>query len=372
MKILHIITGLGDGGAEAVLYRLCTYDDSTEHIVVSLMGHGKYGAVLAQKGVEVHAMGMNSGKLSFSALFKIRTLIKAIQPDVVQGWMYHGNIVASITNFGVKKSRLYWGVHHSQIDKSAMSKGTLAVVLLLSVISKWSPSRIIYCANSAKESHENLRFKQEKSIVVQNGYDLELFSPSRELGSLVRTDLNVTETALLLGFVARWHPDKDHNSLFAATSSVLQTFPDVRLILVGEGMDKNNAELIDSLKRFGIRECCVLLGRRDDVPAIMNAIDLHVLSSSSEAFPNVVAEAMACGTPCVATNVGDVAEIIGDTGWVVPRSDPDALAEAIVEGLTSAQEPGFNAKRVEVRERILSRFSVESMISAYHRTWILD
>jgi glycosyltransferase involved in cell wall biosynthesis len=141
-------------------------------------------------------------------------------------------------------------------------------------------------------------------------------------------------------------------------------------VLAGTGCSDDNAALVAQIKDHGFQGAVRLLGRRGDIPAIMNALDLHVLSSRSEAFPNVVAEAMACGTPCVVTDVGDAALIVGNTGWVVPPRDPERLAEAIVEALrerTDAKQ--WQSRSRAARQRILNEFSLEDMVERYHRVW---
>src|SRR5690606_24342480 len=163
-------------------------------------------------------------------------------------------------------------------------------------------------------------------------------------------------------------------NLIRAFSLLRKRMPDLHLVFAGTDCDDSNAELMRLLQEAGGMENVHLLGRRSDIPALMNALDLHVLSSShGEAFPNVVAEAMACGTPCVVTDVGDAAVIVGNTGWVVPPRDSEALARAIAEALAEGQNADmWHRRQRAARQRIVDEFSLEAMVARYHSVWGLS
>jgi glycosyltransferase involved in cell wall biosynthesis len=207
-------------------------------------------------------------------------------------------------------------------------------------------------------------------VVVPNGYETGKFAPDETAGAAIRQELGIGTQLPVVGLVGRWHPDKDHLTLIAAFARVTGHFPDAKLLLAGTGCSDDNAALVAQIKDHGLQGAVRLLGRRGDIPAIMNALDLHVLSSRSEAFPNVVAEAMACDTPCVVTDVGDAALIVGNTGWVVPPRDPERLAEAIVKALRErADAKQWQSRSRAARQRILNEFSLENMVKRYHRVW---
>jgi glycosyltransferase involved in cell wall biosynthesis len=224
----------------------------------------------------------------------------------------------------------------------------------------------VCCSRQASVVHQKLGYAAARFHLIANGYDLSYFQPDPEARVRIRRSWGIPDGEALIGFVARWDPQKDHANLFRALAKLVY-----RCVLIGDGMDDRNRELLSLIIRHHLDSRLILAGPRDDIPAVMNALDIHVLSSVSEAFPNVVAEAMSCGTPCVATDVGDSAKIIGETGWVVPAMEDDALAGAI----HCALEERINTpdlwqdRRQACRRRIGECFSLEKMIRSYCSLW---
>jgi len=170
--------------------------------------------------------------------------------------------------------------------------------------------------------------------------------------------------------VGRFDPLKDHRNLFEALSILKKKEINFRCILVGRDVNYENDKISGWIKEFGLSNDIVLLGQRSDIPEVMAALDIHILSSSSEAFPNVVAEAMISGTPCVTTDVGDAALIVGETGWVVPPSDTNALASGIADALEAFKNKKEWEQRCQLAQRrIRDNFSLEKMISRYRNLW---
>ena len=220
------------------------------------------------------------------------------------------------------------------------------------------------------EVHEALGYDRSKMSFIPNGYDLVDFRPGLDPQSELKTALVFDKTIPLIGTVGRFDPLKDHSNLLDALVILHERGLAVRCVLVGTGLDSSNAQILEWIARRGLADYVQLLGRRNDIPSIMNAMDLHVLPSSAEAFPNVVAEAMACGTPCVVTDVGDAAYIVGDTGWVVPPRDAVALAETIAVALQDLMiAEHCSGRRSRARSRIEMHFSIERMVSSYIAVW---
>jgi glycosyltransferase involved in cell wall biosynthesis len=372
VKVLHVINALGNGGAEGVLGRLITGDRRNRHEVISLMDTGFHGDRLASGGIPVHALGMARGRLKFAAVAELYRLVRAIRPDVVQTWMYHSDLVGGVVARMAGAKRIVWGIRASSLDPTKVPRSTRFVVKMNVIMARWVPDRIIVCSQEAARFHAALGYPQQKMTVVPNGYDLSAMKPDESSRLRMRNQMSIGSSEVVLGMVARWDPQKDHSNLLSALALLQQRdLAPWCAWFIGPGLTADNAELRNLLQRSGVADRVQLLGQRTDIPAILNALDLHVLSSSyGEAFPNVVAEAMACGVPCVATDVGDAGLILDGTGWLVPPRDSAKLAEAIECALRELTDAEVWARRKQsARRRIAEHFGLEAMIRAYNDLW---
>lgn len=371
-KVLHIITGLNEGGAEGVLARLCLHSKRPKHVVISLMDTGKYGADLIAAGFTVHCLGMNPGKPSLLKFFKLIRLIKAEHPDVVQTWMYHADLLGGIAARFAGIRRIFWGIRHSTLEKGKSKRTTILIARVCAMLSRWVPEKIICCAYKALEVHAEIGYESSKLLVIPNGYDLTRFKSDLIQRAAVREELVLGQDEFVLGKVGRFDPLKDHFNLLQALALVAQQRIAFKCILVGKGLSWDNDALTSRIAELGLQDRVLLTGPRSDIPAVMNALDLHVLSSCSEGFPNVIAEAMASGTPCISTNVGDALEIVGDTEACCEVNDPQALADLIYKMYEEwIQHPDSwrNRKALGI-QRIQAKFSIEGMAEAYETCWL--
>lgn len=370
-SILHVITGLEDGGAEAALFRLSTNDKNSRHHVVSLMGEGIYGPRLRARGVDVVSLNMRRGRVSLLGLLKLWRLMRTSEPDVVQTWMYHADLVGGAIARIAGIRNVAWGIRHTDLVEGESTGRTIKIARICAKLSRVIPRIIVCCAERGRSVHAELGYDEGRMVVIPNGYDLSVFAPDLSARVRVRHQLGLTASDAVLGFVARYNPQKDHRNLLQALAKLQTEGLKPICLLVGAGMDDQNFELKGRITELGLDQDSVkLLGRSDDVPAIMNALDIHVMSSSfGEAFPNVLAEAMACGTPCISTDVGDAREIVGDTGQIVPPNDANALAAAIAEMLPQVNGIGWNLRGEAARKHVCRNFSMLRMIDGYHRAW---
>ncbi|MFC6920914.1 glycosyltransferase family 4 protein [Meiothermus taiwanensis] len=369
MRVLHIITGLSDGGAEAVLYRLITHDAQDIHQVVSLTGEGKYGPLLRAAGVSVTTLNMPRGRVTFVGLKRLWQVVRQSRADVVQTWMYHADLLGGLVGrlAGVP---VVWGIHNTTLEPGHSRRATIWVARACARLSRWVPRRIVVCAQAAVGVHGALGYETSRMIFIPNGYDLSRFQPDSSARERLRREWGVPDDMPVIGMVARFDPYKDHANLIEALAWLARQGVRFQVVLVGTGMTSENIELTRRIEAAGLTDRVRLLGVRQDVPAIMAALDVHVLSSSAEAFPNVLAEAMACGTPCVSTDVGDAAQIVGDTGWLVPPRNAQALAEAVQSALTAWHDrPAWWARQQACRERIAQQFELQRMIEQYQTVW---
>lgn len=368
--MLHIITGLGNGGAEAVLYRLVIQDSVNKHVVISLMDMGKYGSLLKEKDVEVFCLNMPKGKLKFDGLVKLWRFVKSSRPDVVQTWMYHadflGGVVARLA--GVK--RVFWNIRHTDLVVGDSSRTTVFIARLCARLSYFVPEKIICCAEKAARYHSELGYNKEKMVVIGNGFQLDKFLPDLDLGLKIRNEFG-REDIPLVGMVGRFNVHKDHKNLMDALGLLRRNRLEFVCVLIGPDINVKNEKLLQWVRVNDLEDNVFLLGERFDIPAVMNSLDIHVLSSSTEAFPNVIAEAMACGIPCVTTDVGDADFIVGDTGWVVPPKNSQLLANALGDALTEIKlSPNeWRNRKSASRERIEACFSIDTMLKKYQAEW---
>lgn len=369
-SVIHLISGLNDGGAEAVLYRLCTSHLGMNHQVISMMGDGKYGPLLRQAGVTVTCLNMPQGRVTLGGLWKLWHLLRKERPDVVQTWMYHADLIGGVLArlAGIKK--IFWNIRHTTLDAEHSKRSTILVAKLCALISGWVPTGIVCCAQKAEEVHRALGYVSSNMPVIPNGYDLSRFALDVEARTRLRAEWGVGDR-WLLGMVGRFDPQKDHRNFLSALAELKQRGTDFYAVLIGRGMDGSNSQLAGWLQELGLVNDVLLLGQRTDIPDVMNALDVHVLSSAfGEAFPNVVAEAMACGTPVISTDVGDAAMIIGDTGWVVAPQNASALVDALSVACAEMDDTQqWAARRAAARQRVEDNFSLSRMVASYDALW---
>lgn len=371
MKILHIITSLGNGGAEGVLYRLITNDLENEHLVISLRDEGKYAPLLVEKGIPVTCLNMQPGKLSLKSIFTLYHAIKKAKPNIVQTWMYHADLLGGIVAKAAGIKRVYWNIRHSDFDSQHTKSNTIKVAKVCALISYTVPSKIISCSHVGAIAHSKMGYASEKIEVIGNGYDLNALRIDSQARQKVREELGIGKYPVL-GMVGRYDPQKDHKGLIKALHIVSNKGYKFDLLLVGKDLNKHNSELYHLIQSYDLENNIHLLDQRTDIPDIMNALDIHILSSSyGEGFPNVIAEAMACGTPCIATNIGDSKLIIDKFGKVIAPCDSESLANAIIEyieKLKNKPESWLNL-REEGSKFIKNNFSIQSMIYNYNMIW---
>lgn len=352
MRVLHVIVGLNVGGAETMLKRLITSNPATipETVVVTLTSLGTIGEFLRANGVRVYALQMSSALDFPITVWRLIRLIRKYRPAVVQTWMYHADLLGGLAARLAGSCSVVWNIRSTAIPQGAMST-TYWLVRVCAICSYFIPDRIICCANSAKTRHVNLRYAADKMTVIPNGYDFPVFAPELFSRAGARMEVGADDQIIVIGVVGRFDPLKDFRNFVIAASNISATHGDVRFLMVGRGNEWTNATLRGWIEAAGLVNNFHLAGHQADVPYYLSAMDIFCLSSVSEAFPNVVVEAMAMGLPCVVTQAGDAGEILGDERFVVPVRNSVSLGDALLRicNLNPAERRSIgerNAKKV--------------------------
>lgn len=361
IRVLHVITGLEAGGAEAMLERVATGLTSVgiESAVASLTGPGLVGPRLVGAGVPVFDLGLRRGQISLGAVGQLRRLIAEVKPQILQTWLYHADLLGLLARGFGARPRLVWNLRCSDMDLARYSRLTAWVLRLLALASP-VPDLVLSNSTAGQRHHQKLGYRPRRWALIPNGFDLERFQPDDAARSRLRSELGLDDRASLVGMVARVDPMKDHGAFMAAAAELALDHPRTHFLLVGRGTEALAAAAPRALagRLHG-------LGQRAFIERIYPALDVHVLSSAfGEGFPNVIGEAMACGVPCVATDVGDAASLIGDTGAVARPRDSRSLAAAIGRLLAL---PGDNRRQLGMaaRSRIADHFSLADILGRY-------
>lgn len=365
LTVVHLITGLATGGAEAMLAKVVTGMDRAafRNVVVSMTGLGSFGPVLKEAGLPVVALDMKRGLPDPRGLLRLLRLLRAERPAVLQTWLYHADLLGLAAARLAGVPRLAWNLRCSNMDMRHYPWLSQVLPRALARLSR-RPDAVVVNSLAGKAVHEALGYRPRRWEFIANGFDLDAFRPDAEAGARLRAALGLPEDAVVFGHVARFDPMKDHAGLLRAAAILVATRPQARLVLIGQGVDNGNPALAQAVAAHGLAGRVHLLGPRSDVAAWTSGFDVAVSSSISEGFPNVIGEAMACGVPCLVTDVGDSAMVVGDAGRVVPPADPAALAAAAV-ALVDLGDDGRRSLGAAARARIAAEFGLPVIVGRY-------
>ena len=366
IRIAFVITGLGQGGAEMMLVKLLRRLDRTRFApsVVCLSAGGPLAEALRAIDIPPIILGRARGGFLVSGMQQLVKALRAIRPHIVHGWMYHGNFAATLAAGMLDDApKLLWNVRMAGDDLRTEKRLTRLLVHVCAPLASRAACIVTNSRRSALTHAVRFGYRG-RWRVIPNGFDTEVFSPvdnerPQELASLSAAG------AVLIGLIARYHAIKDHGTFFAAAAMLSRAYPHVRFVLAGDGMSRDNVPLERQIASHGLADKVLLLGPRADIARVTASLDIATLSSVSEGFPNVVGEAMSCAVPCVVTDVGDAALIVGDTGLIVRPRDPAEMCAAWSE-LTAMRAPDRRALGLRARQRIVDHFSIGAVAETYH------
>jgi glycosyltransferase involved in cell wall biosynthesis len=373
VRVIHVITGLNQGGAEAMLEKLVLtgrrMHPEIEQVVINLAELGVVGLRLARAGVSVESLGMG---FSLRSLRQLPRLTARLRPGsaktIVQTWLWHADLIAGLCARAAGNRLVIWNLRNSMPRHAATKPRSRVVARMCARLSRWVPAKIVCNSSAALRAHVAMGYCAAKCIVIPNGFDLRLFVRSASARSDVRARWGAAAGDVLVGMVARVDSLKDHATFIRAAAKVAAGTLQTRFVLVGEGVTRDRS-VQALLAQTGLTARFILEERRDDVQRIMSALDVFCLASRSEGFPNVLGEAMACATPAVATDVGDAREILGDDRLVATVGDPQSLALCI-NYVLDLGEPGRRALGLRQRREIEVRFDIEGVWNRYRDLYV--
>jgi glycosyltransferase involved in cell wall biosynthesis len=283
--------------------------------------------------------------------------------------MYHGNLVAQmLAALSPTAPPVIWNVRGSHSDLRQEKPRTALAIWLGARLSSL-PCRIVNNSEASAELHEQrLRFASDRWEIIPNGFDLTRFGPCDAARRTVRDELSIPEDAPLIGLIGRCHPMKDHANFIRAAGLLVKTVPEAHFLLAGHGADTSNAVLTGQIREAGVAHRVHLLGARIDIARVTAALDIATSASYSEGFPNAIGEAMCCAVPCVVTDVGASASLVGSAGIVIPPRNTRALADAWRDLIALGAEARRKLGRTG-RERIAAHFSVKSISKQYEELY---
>jgi len=365
MRLLLSIPSLMPGGAERQFAELVAGLAARGHevLAVALERGGPLQDSLGAARLAVLGKTSRLGNVHVAA--GLAGLLRSFRPQVHYAFLTLPCVLGTLLKPFFPATRLVMGLRATDVDHSAYAHGRASRVMH-ALEARLSNRAELVIANSEAGRRNALArgFKAATTVVVPNGIDTVRCQPDRALGAALRQDWGIRPSEALIGLVARLDPMKDHTNFLRAAALLAARRPEARFVCVGGGPEPYLAELRDQTAGLGLAERLVWAGMRTDMPEVYNSLDALCLSSVfGEGFPNVLGEAMACGVPCCSTDVGDAALVLGDTGRVVPKGEPEALAAGLEDLLERLGRDGQDL-RAACRERIVVNFGVPRMVEA--------
>lgn len=373
-KILHIIVGLNVGGAELMLKRLVLQgrqDSNFSHAVLSLTDLGVVGESLQSAGITVYTLDMQSFAHLPKAMWQLTKVIRLIQPDIVQTWMYHADFMGGIVAKALGVKKIIWGIRTTD----AQQGNSKAVVLLQRLCAKLSydiPTLIVCAAHVSKDSHVKVGYDEKKMRVIPNGYELSLLTSSQQDRAALRQEIGLSDDDVVIGSMGRFNEAKNPLLFVKLAAELVKIYPSLKFMMVGRDNTWDNVELTQWLSRYHLTDNFRLLGQRTDVAACLKAMDVFCLHSRTEGFPNVLAEALTVGVPAVSFDVGDAKYILGELGDVIPQGDLAAMVRSIshiIDTILSDTETlaHWSAKATA---RMSQHYDIQNVYNQYRSIWV--
>ncbi len=370
VNVFHVTTGMGEGGAEAMLARLIAHSDSSRvvHHLLALSNEGPLWKSTSEECARSLNLLLDHPISAVPRLAHLRQFVRDSRPDVIHGWMYHGNLAASwLGRWFAPSAKLIFGIRQSLYDIRHERPLTRAVIRAGARRSR-DAAVVVYNSVLSKDQHNLQGYRSDRSCVIPNGFDIRKFVPDPSARSQTRRRLGITDAEFVIAIVARFHPVKDHATFFRAVAALARVHSSARILVVGPGCTAENAALRLMVNRYAAEATVDLLGAWSNTAELYPALDALCMTSKAEGFPNVVGEAMACGVPCVCTNVGDVPLLLGNAGFLSAVGDAESIARhlATIARFDAGQRHDAS---LAAREQIRAGFAIEGIIERYMKLY---
>ena len=379
MKIVHIINSLKKGGAEGNLYRLCKfhkkkYKNKIEITIITLIDNGFYEIDLKKLGINVFSLKISkqSKFLDFvKKIIKLRKFLSKENPDIIQSWMYHSNLT---TLFFQKKfhNKVFWNIRHSELNTRISKITTIYISIICGLFSRIVPKKIIYCSDRSRFFHENTHlYTKDKSSLIENGFSDKTYFSSKQLRLNFRKKNQINNLDIILGYAGRYARQKNIPSLLYAFSKIAKTYNRSYLYMVGSDINESNKELVNLVERLKIKDKVFFLNEQKNLVEFYNGIDLLVLTSHSESFPNVIAESMLCSTPVLSSNAGCAKKIINDCGFIIMKNDSKSIIQGLKKSINffKSNKKYWKYLKNNSQIQIKRNFSIQKMADLYIKIW---
>jgi glycosyltransferase involved in cell wall biosynthesis len=363
LKIAFLIRDLNYGGAQRQLVTLVKALDKQGFDITVLCFYpgGPLEKNLKDSRVKIVSLEKRGRWDLFNFFWRLIHCLKDIQPDVLHGYLSESNLLAIFVKSFFPSIRLIWGVRVSDVDLIYSDWLSRLNFQWECFFSRFA-DLIIVNSKAGRNYHLAHGFPADKMVVIPNGIDSDRFKPDVEARVKVRLEWGISDDTLLIGIVGRLAPMKDHPTFLKAAALLCKDRQDVRFVCVGSGPEDYTQELYQLTAQLNLSEKVIWVGSRADMPAVYNAFDILCSSSAyGEGFANVIGEAMACGIPCVVTDVGDSAWIVENVGIVVPPQNPEALVAGWKSLIEQQQYKSSNLK-LNTRSRITSVFNCNKLV----------
>jgi glycosyltransferase involved in cell wall biosynthesis len=368
MKVTHIITCLDVGGAELALKNIVEYSEKNnifQNRVISLTSVGAIGKKLQALGIEVIALNMRGTFDVPRVIWQLTKLLKKQNPDIVQTWLYHADLLGGIASRFARIKKIFWGIRSTDIlAGKGVARSTYFIMKICAQLSYFIPNNIVCVAQAAMKTHQQFGYCHKKFQVIYNGFNVDIYNDSIAIKKEIRSRFSIPDDAIVIGSVGRFNEYKDHKNFIDAAAIIAANNKNIIFLLIGRDIAPQNTLLMEWINNTGFKDNFILAGESNEVNLCYAAMDIFCLHSKSEAFPNVVVEAMLSAIPCVVTNVGDSSHIVGESGVIVPAQDSEKLAEGIRKIINLSVEERLEIGR-ESRNYAARNYSLEAAVRKY-------